>query len=153
MSEQMSETDKLVAVCIGVIRERIGRLPKDDRDELFELVAELPKATTEEESKSVWLAMQEILSQQPMSSTRLPLTERPLTATRSRKWAEHVGKCVKKHRDEKGWTQSELATKAGLPQSHISRIERAEYTPTHKTIGKIAEAFGIELGEIDPSCC
>lgn len=146
---QMSDSEKLLAMCIATIQERIRQLTQEDRDELFQLVTLLPKAD-EEESKSIWVTMQEILSQKPMTSSRLPLTERPPMSERSTKWASHVGKCVKKHREEKGWSQSELAIKAKLPQSHISRIERAEYTPTHKTLAKLANAFGVEVNALDP---
>ena len=48
-------------------------------------------------------------------------------------------------------SQSELAKLAGIPQPHLSRLENAEHSPTHKTLTKIAIALGIPVGDIDPA--
>lgn len=48
---------------------------------------------------------------------------------------------IKKERENYGWTQKELAQKAGLPQSTIARIENGSNT-SMDTISKIANAFG-----------
>lgn len=48
---------------------------------------------------------------------------------------------IKKERESYGWTQKELAHKAGLPQSTIARIENGSNT-SMDTISKIANAFG-----------
>lgn len=42
-----------------------------------------------------------------------------------------------------GWTQAELAQKAGLDQADISRIERGQGNHTDKTWDRIAEALGL----------
>jgi ribosome-binding protein aMBF1 (putative translation factor) len=95
--------------------------------------------------------MEEILSQVPvaMRALPLPLEQKPLSDGR-RAWAEHVGRKIKELRELSGLTQVKLAEKAGLPQSHISRIENAEYSPTHVTIEKIAKALNVVVGKIDP---
>lgn len=48
---------------------------------------------------------------------------------------------VRNEREIYGWTQQELAEKAGIPQSTIARIESGANT-SMETISKIANAFG-----------
>jgi len=48
-------------------------------------------------------------------------------------------------------TQQQLAEKAGLPQSHISRLEAGMHSPSHKTLEKIAAAMEIAMGDLDPA--
>lgn len=48
---------------------------------------------------------------------------------------------IKQERENYGWTQQELAEKAGIPQSTIARVEKGANT-SMDTISKIANAFG-----------
>jgi DNA-binding XRE family transcriptional regulator len=147
----MPKDEQLITLAIAVLQNRIDALPEDDRNELFELALELRRAEDAEESQSIWAAMREVLAQRPMTARRLPTPERPAPAGRAKKWAQATGNRIRQLRAERDWTQTELAERAGLPQSHICRIERAEYTATNKTLQKIAKAFGVELTQIDPS--
>ena len=45
----------------------------------------------------------------------------------------------------RGWSQSELARRAGTKQANISRLESGLLNPSIKFLQKIGEAFGIEL--------
>ena len=47
-------------------------------------------------------------------------------------------------------TQGELADKAGIPQSHVSRLETGKHVPTHLTIEKLAEALETTPSQIAP---
>ncbi|MGC8540513.1 MAG: helix-turn-helix domain-containing protein [Phycisphaerae bacterium] len=38
-----------------------------------------------------------------------------------------------------------------MTQSHISRIENAELSPSHRIIDRIAKSLGVEAGRIDPA--
>ena len=48
-----------------------------------------------------------------------------------------------------GLSQEELAGRAGLQRTHISRIEAGKYAVTFETIQAIAEAFGMTVDIID----
>jgi len=58
---------------------------------------------------------------------------------------KQFGLFVKEKRQEKGWSQAELAAKVGNNYQNISRLERGEITPTLFWCYKLAEAFEIEL--------
>jgi len=53
-----------------------------------------------------------------------------------------IGQALKKIRSEKGITQIELSLKTGIPQSHISNIEKG-IEPELPTLRKICDALDI----------
>lgn len=149
---KMSAGEQTVIMAIAILRERIESLPEDDKKDLSELVLELLKAQNEEEKLSVWTAMREILSQKPVASRPISLEAgRSKPIGKAKNWAEYIGKTIRQFRKDRNWTQAELAQRAGIPQSHVCRIELAEYTPTYRTLEKIAKAFGLDVHQIDPS--
>ena len=93
--------------------------------------------------------LREIL--QPKSGTIARMMFPETRQVNSRRWAEFTGGRVREFRKNAGLTQEELATKAGLPQSHISRIENEEISPNRLTLEKISKALGRPLGDFDPS--
>jgi transcriptional regulator with XRE-family HTH domain len=46
---------------------------------------------------------------------------------------------------ERGWSQTELARRAGTKQANISKIESSLGNPTLKFIKKLADTFDVEL--------
>ncbi|HBI41742.1 MAG TPA: XRE family transcriptional regulator [Planctomycetales bacterium] len=136
-------------LALSILIDRIGSLPKGDRADLFELLQEWSKTDEVEEKDSLHRAMEEILAQIPVSVRSLPAASESPDALRS--WAEHVGGKIKQLRAEAEMSQQQLAEKAGLPQSHISRIENAQHSATHRTLQKIARALGVKASKIDPN--
>jgi DNA-binding XRE family transcriptional regulator len=157
LTEKLSETYgslpesvKPAILALSVLIDRIGSLPKADRDDLFELLQEWRKADSLEEQRSLHRAMEEILAQIPVAVKPMPLSKEAALSQGTQAWASHIGQRMRDLRTKAGMTQKELADKAGLPQSHISRLENAEHSATHLTLGKIAKALGVEAREIDP---
>jgi DNA-binding XRE family transcriptional regulator len=144
------EAVKSAILALSILIDRIGTLPKADRDDLFELLQEWRKASDHEEQASIRRAMEEILAQIPVKTRPFDLpAEKPLTRG-LKAWAEHVGRRIRELREQKGFTQVELARAAGIPQSHLSRLENAEHSATNLTLEKIAGALGVPVGTIDP---
>ncbi|HHW36777.1 MAG TPA: helix-turn-helix transcriptional regulator [Bacillales bacterium] len=55
---------------------------------------------------------------------------------------------IKKLRESKGWTQSQLALKSRVSQSAISDIESGKRNPSFNVIKKIANALGVSVTEL-----
>lgn len=51
----------------------------------------------------------------------------------------------------KGWNQSELARRAGLPRDSISTYVRGRTFPTPKSLRALADALGIEPADLLPN--
>lgn len=52
------------------------------------------------------------------------------------------------YREERGWTEYQLAERSGLPQSTISSWYRKDMVPTIPSLEKICTAFGITLSQL-----
>jgi len=52
------------------------------------------------------------------------------------------------YRQERGWTEYQLAERSGLPQSTISSWYRKDMVPTVPSLEKICNAFGITLSQL-----
>ena len=55
---------------------------------------------------------------------------------------------ITKYREERGWTEYQLAEHSGLPQSTISSWYRKNMIPTIPSLEKICSAFGITLSQL-----
>lgn len=60
-----------------------------------------------------------------------------------------LGLRISQLRQEKGWTQKELADKVGISQNHVSRIEKDKMQPRHSTLKAISNALGIEIEDLE----
>jgi len=140
-----------LTMAIAIVEERIRRLPKDDKDDLFKLVVELLNGPDPEELESIVISMREILEQAPIRVQEMDTGGECQPGDGLQKWMDYVSGKIKTLRLEAGLTQEELAKKSGLPQSHISRLEKAKHSPSRSTLEKIAAALGVEVVEFDPS--
>lgn len=141
---------------VGWKKKLVDSLSKGLNQQKTETIRKLldvaDKAVTEIEMKRVAEAITECMCRESYSElksieTLLADNEGKAGLQRHR---SHVSSQVVKYRVEKGWTQQQLAEKSGLPQSHISRIERCQLAPTQLTIGRLASAFGIKKEMLDP---
>lgn len=55
---------------------------------------------------------------------------------------------ITKYREDRGWTEYQLAERSGLPQSTISSWYRKNLIPTIPSLEKICSAFGITLSQL-----
>ena len=55
---------------------------------------------------------------------------------------------VKRYRKERGWSQEELADRAGLHRTFVSQIERATKRSTIVTVDRIARALEVSCGQL-----
>ena len=55
---------------------------------------------------------------------------------------------ITEYRENKGWTEYQLAEQSGLPQSTISSWYRKNMIPTVPSLEKICMAFGITLSQL-----
>lgn len=60
------------------------------------------------------------------------------------------GKHLRKLREDKGWTQEELADKAGMHFTYIGQIERGIRNPFLVNLHKLAKALKISAKELFP---
>lgn len=55
---------------------------------------------------------------------------------------------VKRYRKDRGWSQEELADRAGLHRTFISQIERATKNTTIRSTEQVASALGVTFGQL-----
>lgn len=60
----------------------------------------------------------------------------------------HILDTITKYREQRGWTEYQLAEESGLPQSTISSWYRKAVVPTLLSLEKICEAFGITVSQL-----
>jgi DNA-binding XRE family transcriptional regulator len=149
--EESDYRHEALTMALAILVERIRRLSDEDREELWTLMKELPSEDGPEERNAIVKAMREILDQAPVKVTRLELNDDAAPAPSLQRWIDYVSKRIKELRVVAGLTQTELAERAGLPQSHISRLESGKHSPSRVTLEKIAGALGRPLKDLDPS--
>ncbi len=55
---------------------------------------------------------------------------------------------VRRLRRDRGWTQEDLAGRAGLSSRYIVQIERAQASMTVTVLGRVAEALKVQPREL-----
>jgi transcriptional regulator with XRE-family HTH domain len=61
-----------------------------------------------------------------------------------------IGKEVRRRREELGLTGAQLAARAGMAPSAVSQIETGKRSPSSASVIKLAQALGVEAGELFP---
>lgn len=61
---------------------------------------------------------------------------------------EQLAKKIRKLRNERKWSQEELAARADLHRTYISHIENAKREISVETLCKLAKGFDIEPSEL-----
>jgi transcriptional regulator with XRE-family HTH domain len=61
---------------------------------------------------------------------------------------ETVAANVRRFRNERGWTQEDLADRVGLSARYVGQIERARASMSVTVLGRLAEALRVDPGEL-----
>ena len=132
--------------------DRLLRLRPTQQKRILQLVELYRNSVDTQESEEIGAALAEILFRNPPSVTASKIEDErsddggaALTQHR-----QYVGRQIKKRRHQLKVSQEELAQKAGLPQSHISRLETGKHAPTYLTIEKVAKALRVKPSQLDP---
>jgi transcriptional regulator with XRE-family HTH domain len=59
-----------------------------------------------------------------------------------------IGRRIRQLREQHGWSQVQLAYRAGTAPNVISRVEIGAVEPTLTTLRSIAGAFGVEVTDL-----
>ncbi len=59
-----------------------------------------------------------------------------------------IGKHLRQVRESHGLMQKQLAERAGLDRSYVSKLERGLVDPTFNTLQKIAKAYNLTIGNL-----
>lgn len=59
-----------------------------------------------------------------------------------------LGAAVRQLRQERGWTQEELAEAAGLHMTYVSDLERGSRTPGLAIQKRVGDALGVKVWQI-----
>ena len=72
-----------------------------------------------------------------------------MTEEEKKKTRDRIGFRIATLRKLAGLTQEQLADKAGIQRTHLSRIEAGKYAVALETIQAIAEALGMTVDIVD----
>ena len=60
-------------------------------------------------------------------------------------------KTIRQLREERGWTQFELAGKVNVTPSTVYNWERGKFEPRYSQLRALSEAFGVAMDDIVPT--
>lgn len=61
---------------------------------------------------------------------------------------DRLGRNLRRLRQERDWSQEELAHESGLHRTYISYLERAARNPTITVVDRLAQTFGVPIGRL-----
>lgn len=60
----------------------------------------------------------------------------------------HLGERIRRFRQRVGWTQEELAKRAGMGRVTLSRLESGDQSPRYSTLVALAKALGVSITDL-----
>ena len=61
---------------------------------------------------------------------------------------DRLGRNLRRLRQEKDWSQEDLAHASGLHRTYISDLERVARNPTITVVDRLAQTFGVPVGQL-----
>lgn len=132
----------------------IRRLTRADINDIAELLVEFQEADVSNDRERLEAAARAFLELVSKPDERYRPVPGRVKARRTEKldrWMHFVGGKTRALREKKELTQADLARRAGLTQSHISRIELGQLSPSRRTVLRLAKALRVPLSSLDPS--
>jgi len=62
--------------------------------------------------------------------------------------AERIGARVRQHREARGWSLADVASRAGMHVPNLSRLESGKHVPSLETLERVAEALGVRVVDL-----
>ena len=134
-----------------LLLEHVRDLPKEAMDTLLSLAPEIVNCKTDADLEELAEAVREVLFPQLIGDINVGAAGDVSPTENLKRRMAFIGGKIKEIRKSKDWNQEKLAEVSGLPQSHISRLENGQHSPSHKTLERIAKALDVQIGQIDPS--
>ena len=129
-------------------------LPAESARDVTELVQQLVEEDDETVRQEIVDTLQELVFPESViikARKEFSLeSEDAYVRRRLQNYRRRVGQEIKKLRIKVSMTQEELAERAGIPQSHVSRLETGVHTPTFVTIERLAQALDTSASQLDP---
>lgn len=152
VKELDKEVQKLSRRLQKELQERIRKLAPDVLSDLQALCKMLSDDANDDHRTEIAKAITEILWPDIPTANGPIDTEEDEREARKRiaSYRRKVGETIRRRRHELGMTQEQLAQKAGLPQSHISRLEVGKHAATFTTMEKLATALDTLPIQLDP---
>jgi len=137
---------------ISAVMARIAQLsPVEfaDMQELLDLYHQT--GSGDQDHAGVAAAIQELLYPQGLTATVDPSAViSPQTRAKLQRYQAQVGSAIRQRREALNVTQQQLAAKAAIQQSHLSRLENGQHRASGRTMYRIAKALRINLNLLDP---
>ena len=135
---------------IDALTVNFKTLDKEGKTDLLEILQEATLCSDPYELDELFHSMAEILFPSLIGTVQQG-NFGEFNSAKLKRYVVNIGKTISRLRRGKKWTQLNLAKKSGLMQSHISRLELGQHSPSHKTLKKIAGALRVNVSDIDPS--
>jgi|LauGreDrversion4_2_1035121.scaffolds.fasta_scaffold31624_5 transcriptional regulator with XRE-family HTH domain len=68
--------------------------------------------------------------------------------TKNKQSLENISESVRTHRTNKGWSQLELANRAGLDRKTVNRVENGRFAPSVETLLLVGDALGVSMNNL-----
>jgi transcriptional regulator with XRE-family HTH domain len=65
---------------------------------------------------------------------------------------EEFSQVLRQLREERGWSQEQLAERADLNRSYLGEVERGNAVPSIITVSKLAKALEIQMSALFARC-
>lgn len=147
--QDASHTELLIAYLL----RRIATLAEAIAD-LGSLGEDLARCDDRESYEQIAEAIREIVFPELIGEVHRGVAgdvPRNVCTARLTKWKVFISGKIKELRKAAKLTQSQLADLADLPQSHISRLERGQHSPSRKTLERLSAALKVDIGDLDPN--